>query len=188
MKEASDYSRVLRTCCAKIIEKTKREETRMINCNAFFSIPGAQLLTVSGEQTSITHGLGGIKSHGWCSSCYSFAIRWLFRCGEFGRIISTAGQPTTHGYGEPDLHETIAAAGREDMRQPVSNSLPGLPKGIPGYIILGVSSYPDAVDTDAVDPDSFRNGGGVYGGEGGSCRVHCTFTCRTGCSELFFFP
>ena len=41
------------------IAGAEQEETRMINCNAFFSIPGAQLLTVWGEPTSITHGLGG---------------------------------------------------------------------------------------------------------------------------------
>ena len=61
MKGASNYSRVSGTCCAKTIAGTEQEETRMINCNAFFSIPGAQLLTVWGEQTSITHGLGELN-------------------------------------------------------------------------------------------------------------------------------
>ena len=50
----------------------------------------------------------------------------------------------------------------------VSNSRPGLPLGIPGYIILTVNLHLDAVDPDAVTPDSSGLGGGVYGGEGGT--------------------
>ena len=74
MKETSDYSRVSGTCCAKIVARAEQAETRMFNCNAFLSNPGAQLLTVWGEQTSITHGLGGTRSCVWCSNCYSFAF------------------------------------------------------------------------------------------------------------------
>ena len=40
--------------------------------------------------------------------------------------------------------------------------------GIPGYIILTVNLHLDAVDPDAVAPDSSSLGGGVYGGEGGT--------------------